>query len=62
MHIIILVCLSVTGGQRKRFDPEIQEPVYLAIKRKLELGDLCVVVMVLATGTNSSVLDRLYKK
>ena len=35
-------CLSVTGGQRKLFDLEIQEAVYLAIERwKLELGDLC---------------------
>ena len=33
---------SVTGGQQKRFDPEIQEAVSLAIKcKKLELGDLC---------------------
>ena len=36
------VCLSVTGGQRKRFDPETQEAVSLAIQcKKLELGDLC---------------------
>ena len=27
------VCLSVMGGQRKRFDLKIQEAVYLAIER-----------------------------
>ena len=35
-------CLSVTGGQQKRFDLKTQEAVYLAIEHlKVELGDLC---------------------
>ena len=39
---IIFVRSSVTGGQRKRFNPETQEAVSLAIERtKLELGDHC---------------------
>ena len=38
---ITVVRLSVTEGQRKRFDLETQEAVYLAAQRlKLELGDL----------------------
>ena len=42
IYKIIVVRPSVTGGQRKRFDFETQEAVYLAIERwKLELGDLC---------------------
>ena len=33
---------SITGGQRKRFDPETQDAVSLAIERqKLEPGNLC---------------------
>ena len=52
-------------GQRKRFDLEPPAAVSLAMeRRKLELGDLCAgtAVMALATGTNTSFLDRLYKK
>ena len=52
------------GGQRKRFDLETQGAVSLAVERKmLELDDLCEPrpVKVLATGTNTSPLDRLYK-
>ena len=42
IYSCLSVCLSVTGGQRKRFDCETQEAVHLAIERlKLELGDLC---------------------
>ena len=38
----LCVCPSVTGGHRKRFDPEKQEAVSLAIEQqKLELGNLC---------------------
>ena len=46
--IVVRLCVrpsvrpSVTGGQRKRFDPEKQEAVSLAIERqKLELGNPC---------------------
>ena len=38
----LCVCPSVTGGHRKRFDPEKQEAVSLAIEQpKLKLGNLC---------------------
>ena len=40
--IIKIVHASVTGGQRKRLDPEKQVAVSLAIERqKLVLGSLC---------------------
>ena len=40
--VCLSVCPSVTGGHRKRFDPEKQEAVSLAIEQqKLELGNLC---------------------
>ena len=42
LKLHLSVHLSVTGGQRKRFDPETQETVSLVIEcKKLELGDLC---------------------
>ena len=40
--VCLSVCPSVTGGQRKQFDPEKQEAISLAIEQqKLELGNLC---------------------
>ena len=42
IFVHLSIRLSVTGGQRKRFDPEAQVAVSLAIEhKKLELGGLC---------------------
>ena len=60
---ILSICPSVMGGQRKRFDLETKEAVSLATERwKLELSDLCERQSwhYVATGVNTSFLDRLY--
>ena len=51
------------GYQQKPFDLETRGAVSLAIEQKnLEIGSLCEQpVAALATGINTSFLDRLYK-
>ena len=42
IKILVVRCLSVTEGHRKRFDLEASVPVSLTMERTmLELGDLC---------------------
>ena len=51
----------IMEGQRKKFDPEIQELVSRTIQlSKQEVGDLCEwqLATKLAIATNSSFLDR----
>ena len=52
------------GRQNKGFDPKTQDAVSLATVHALEARArqfLCVLVIALAIGTNTSFLDRLYR-
>ena len=65
---IIVVCpcihLSVMEGQQKQFDLKTQDAVTVAVERKkLEIGIFCeYLCKALATDTNTTFLDRQYKK
>ena len=57
---VVRVCVR-TGVHRKRADPELSFAVCLAAGEATKMGSMWAPAMVLATGTNVSLANELFK-